>query len=98
MLPGFAAFVAASLASTGGAAGCGCFGEAAADIALGPLHVAVNLALAGAALAVAAGGGLDAPIVERAAVTGAAAVVAWVASLVLVQLPRLLAMRRVGAR
>lgn len=91
---GFAAFVVVSVARGGEGAGCGCFGDAAADVALGPLHAAVNLAMAGAAGAVAVAGGLGATGPERAALSVAAASLAWATYLVLVPLPRLLAVVR----
>lgn len=86
----FAGFVTASLARGRGAR-CGCFGEAAGDIAVGPLHAAVDVVLAAAALAVASTGGLHAPPLERAAMYPLAAGLAWVIYLVLVPLPRLMA-------
>lgn len=88
---GFAAFVVVSIARGDEADGCGCFGDAAADVALGPLHAVVNVAMAGAAVAVAASGGLGAAGPGRAAVSVAAAGLAWATYLVLVPLPRLLA-------
>lgn len=94
---GFAAFVALSLAR-GVTAGCGCFGATAADVPLGPLHGAVDLALAASALAVALGGGLPAGGAGRVAATLASAGLAWVVYLVVVPLPRLLAAVREAAR
>lgn len=94
----FAGFVMLSLAKGGAGHGCGCFGAAADDVPIGPLHVAVNLLLASAALAVATGGGLPAPVTERAATTVLAAGVAWVIYQVLVPLPRLMAAVKVARR
>ena len=83
----FAAFVVASLRSPGGG-GCGCFGETTTPVH--PVHVAVDLGIAAAALAVAVDGGLAATPATRAVLVALGAAVAWVAYLVLVPLPRLL--------
>lgn len=87
----FAGFVTVLLAKGVSSQGCGCFGGAAEDVPLGPLHIVVNLALASTALTVAAGGGLPVPLTERAAVTVLAVALAWVVYQVLVPLPRLMA-------
>ena len=94
----FAAFVAGSLVRTGGEAGCGCFGQPTSAVPLGPLHVAVNVALAAAAFVVAGAGGLHGATVERAVVTVAAGGLAWTTYLVLVPLPQLLAAARRDSR
>lgn len=88
---GFAGFVALSLASGDAGQGCGCFGEVGADVPLGLPHMVVDLTLASAALAVAAGGGLSAPAAGRVALIALAGVLAWVVYQVLVPLPRLMA-------
>jgi hypothetical protein len=54
---GFAGFVAAALARRWPIQSCGCFGRS--DSRPGASHLVVNLANAGAAVAVAAAGGLD---------------------------------------
>lgn len=92
----FAAFVAVSLATGAGDRGCGCFGDTGSDVPLGPLHVAVNLGLALAGVAVAAGGGLPAPGMGRVVVSLLGGVLAWVAYQVLVPLPRLMAAVRLA--
>lgn len=90
----FAAFVIASLVG-GGGGDCGCFGETAEAVPLGVTHAAMNALLAAAALIVAAGGGLEATLVERSVLVASAAGLAWVVYLVLVPLPQLmLAVRR----
>ena len=94
----FVGFVIASLAHGGNAGGCGCFGAASAAVPLGGLHAALNAAVAVAALAVTAGGGLQAPAVERAVVSVLAAGLAWVGYLVLVPLPRLMVAVRAARR
>ncbi|HVE46025.1 MAG TPA: MauE/DoxX family redox-associated membrane protein [Acidimicrobiales bacterium] len=94
----FAGFVVVALARGSAGRGCGCFGAGADDVPLGPLHVVVNLALASAAAAVAAGGGLAAPAMERAGVSVLAAVLAWVVFQVFVPLPRLMAVVREARR
>jgi hypothetical protein len=53
----FAAFVLLALARGGAISSCGCFGEP--DTPATPLHVLLDVAAAGVALAVAAGGGSD---------------------------------------
>jgi hypothetical protein len=53
----FAGFVLLALARGGAVATCGCFGEA--DTPATPVHVALDVAAAGVAFAVAAGGGSD---------------------------------------
>lgn len=87
----FAGLVAVSIASGSADQGCGCFGGGGSDVPLGPLHIVVNLGLATAALAVAAGGGLPAPGVERVAASLLGGLLAWVVYQVLVPLPRLMA-------
>lgn len=87
----FLVFVMASVAGGGGVGGCGCFGEAAGAVPVGALHGAVNGALAAAAFAVAAGGGLHPSSGEKLVVSVLAAALAWVGYLVLVPLPALMA-------
>ena len=86
---GFALFAAAVLWRGGRAAPCGCFGGEGDRVH--PCHVAVDLGLAAAAAAVSAAGGLGAGPVARAGLVVLGAGVAWVAYLVLVPFPRLLA-------
>jgi len=93
----FAVFVAASLAR-GATAGCGCFGQTAGQVPLGRLHLVANVALAAAGVVVASAGGLGGEVAERAALSVAAAGLAWVVYLTLVPLPLLLAAVREPAR
>ncbi len=82
----FAGFAAMALRRSPGV-DCGCFGDTAAP--LGPLHLALNAAMALAALVVAGDGGLPAGLGARVAVAVPGAALAWVAYLAMVPLPRL---------
>lgn len=93
----FAVFVVVALRRSGGrATSCGCFGDTGA-----PLHTVqavVDTAIATAAVAVAAGGGLAAGPAERAGLVVLGAAVAWVVYLGLVPFPRLLGTVRQAVR
>jgi len=98
---GFTAFVVLALVRDRPLSSCGCF--AGPDVPPTVLHVVVTLAAALAAVLVAVGDPAGLPGLAAAgpaaalAVAGSAALVAWLALLLLTRLPELLALRGAAA-